>query len=170
MVFWSRKRQDPDLLPPVNVALRLVRMGPEPAPAAWTDLGSVAESLRGELNARVAGLLAQRLRRLSDLNELWAVENDHVVRLARRYALSDSEHYVLQRLWFERIEAELAEVIERLRRIWFAREKRIHRRFDRLGKFHLGQLYWNTFGPGGETWFGDHVPIRRFLFRLHWRP
>jgi hypothetical protein len=43
-------------------------------------------------------------------------------------------------------------------------------RWRGLGKYHLGQLYWNTFGPGGETWFGDHLPIRRFVFRLRWRP
>jgi hypothetical protein len=175
MAFWSRNRQDPDLLPPVNVAVRCVGMRPEDPEVAWTDLGEAATGLQEELDARVERLPLQRLRKWSDLNELVAVESDHVARLARRYALSDRDHHVLQRLWFARIDPELEEVTEHLRRILFARDERIHQRCDRLakyrlGKHHLGQLYWNTFGPGGETWFGDHLPVRRFLFRLHWRP
>jgi hypothetical protein len=153
-----------------KVGLVSVRVGPEPAPVAWADLGPVANALQEDLDARVARLPIQRLRKWSDLNEFRAVESDHVERLARRHSLSDQDHHVLQRLWFERIDAELAEVTERLREVWRVREARIYRRFDRLGDYHLGQLYWNTLGPGGETWFGDHLPIRRFLFRLHWRP
>jgi hypothetical protein len=106
---------------------------------------------------------------------LQGVEYDHVIRLARRYSLSDSKHGILQDLWFDRVDAVLEPDVERLRRDWATTQAKVHRRVARLrrfhlGKYHLGQLYWNTLGPGGETWFGDHLPVRRFLFRLHWRP
>ena len=153
-----------------KIGLVGVRLGPEPAPVAWSDLGAMSQNLQQHLDARVARLPMRRLRKWNDLSELRAVESDHVERLADRYSLSDSDHAALQRLWFERIDAELAEVTEHLRDIEMTRQRRIHRRYDRLGDYYLGQLYWNTLGPGGETWFGDHVPVRRFLFRLHWRP
>ncbi len=35
----------------------------------------------------------------------------------------------------------------------------------------LFQLYWNTVGPGGRTWFGNrYVTIWRDTFRIRWRP
>lgn len=106
---------------------------------------------------------------------LQGVEDDHIIRLSQRYGLSDSDHRTLQTLWFARVDAALEPDIERLRRAWATSHTKVHRRVDRLrkvhmGKYHLGNLYWNTFGPGGETWFGDHLPVRRILFRLHWRP
>jgi hypothetical protein len=118
----------------------------------------------------MARLPIRRLRSWRDLSELRSVESDHVARLAHRYSLPDCDHVVLQRLWFARVDTELAEVTEQLRGTESARQRKIHRRYERLGDYYLGQLYWNTFGPGGETWFGDHLPVRRFLFRLHWRP
>jgi hypothetical protein len=35
----------------------------------------------------------------------------------------------------------------------------------------LFQLWFNTVGPGGKTWLGNrYVDIRRYTFRLRWRP
>jgi hypothetical protein len=35
----------------------------------------------------------------------------------------------------------------------------------------LFQLWFNTVGPGARTWFGNrYVGIRRYTFRLRWRP
>ncbi len=45
-----------------------------------------------------------------------------------------------------------------------AKEHRTHRR---MAKFHLDRLWWNTLGPGGQTWFGDHLPIRRLVSAPH---
>ena len=75
MAFWSRNREDPDLLPPVNVAVRCVGMRPEDPEVAWTDLGEAATGLQEELDARVERLPVQRPRKWSDLNELVAVES-----------------------------------------------------------------------------------------------
>ena len=158
----------PEREPSVNAALGSIQVSPEPPPPAWSDLGAVAQSLQDDLDARVARLPVQRLRKWSDLSELRAVESDHVDRLARRHSLSGPDHHALQTLWFDRIDTELAEITDRLRYDRMTRERRISRQ---LTKHHLiHQLWWNTLGPGGETWFGDHLPIRRFLFRLHWRP
>jgi hypothetical protein len=141
---------------------------PEPPPPAWSDLGAIAENLQEDLDDRVARLPLGRLRKWSDLILLQAVENDHVNLLARRYSLSGPDRLALQGLWFDRIDAELEETTDQLRYDLWTRERRIS---HRLGKYHLlHRLWFNTFGPGGETWFADHLPVRRFLFRLHWRP
>jgi hypothetical protein len=131
---------------------------------------AVAKELQDDLEDRVARLPVRRLRRFSDLMLLQGVEYDHIIRLLKRYGLPDSDHPILQTLWFARIDPVLEPDIERLRRAWATRQAEVHRRINRLGKYHLGALYWNTFGPGGETWFGDHLPVRRLLLRLHWRP
>ncbi len=125
-------------------------------------------SLQEDLDDRVAKLPLERLRKWSDTILLQAVENDHVERLARQYSLSGPDQALLRRLWFGRIDAELDATLNQLRRDIWTREQRIRRR---VGSHHLiYQAWFNTFGPGGETWFAGHLPVRRFLFRLHWRP
>lgn len=144
------------------------RASPEPPRPAWSDLGAIAEILQDDLDNRAARLPLRRLRKWSDTILLQAVESEHVDRLARKYSLSGPERAALQTLWFDRIDAELEETLDQLRYDIWTRERRIRRR---LRNHHLiDQLWFNTFGPGGETWFADHLPIRRFRFRLHWRP
>jgi hypothetical protein len=172
-VFWidPSKFQVTELPQPeelIGPAMRSTRDSPDlPPPIAWEDLGPVADDLRADLEARVARLPDLRLRRFSDHILFQAVEVDHIGRLARQYSLSDGDQDTLQRLWFARFDAEMEEQLDRLRDenlsslcapLWIERHHRLQR------------VWWNTFGPGGETWFGDHLPIRRFMFRLHWRP
>lgn len=181
MAFRSRSPKDPGDLGPLPV-LKCVRVtvgpdgtwredtDPPPPPPVWADVGPSAQRLQDHLGLRVARLPVERLRKWWHLAELRAVESDHVARLSRRHSLSDDQHMAFQTLWFVEVDEELSAVTERLRRIEWVRQGRMQDRMRRLGRYHLGQLYWNTFGPGGGTWFGDHVPVRRFLFRLRWRP
>jgi hypothetical protein len=158
----------PEREQPTDPVVRSIRESPDPPPpVAWEDLGPVADDLQNDLEARVARLPDLRLRRFSDHILFQAVEVDHIRRLARQYSLSDADQDTLQRLWFARFDAEMEEQLDRLRYehlsslhvpLWIGRHHRLQR------------VWWNTFGPGGETWFGDHLPIRRFMFRLHWGP
>jgi hypothetical protein len=160
--------EHPESERPSSPVLRFTRDSPDPPPPiAWDDLGPVANDLQNDLEARVARLPDLRLRRFSDHILFQAVEVDHIKRLGREYSLSDGDQDTLQKLWFARFDSEMEEQLGRLR-------------YEHLSSFQaprwierhhrLQRVWWNTFGPGGETWFGDHLPIRRFMFRLHWRP
>lgn len=72
--------------------------------------------------------------------------------------------------WLARIDAALSETTERLRfkHIDALHNSRVGRHLR--GKF-LFQLWFNTLGLGAKTWFGNRLaPVRRFRFRLYWRP
>jgi hypothetical protein len=150
--------------------VRLERVPEHPVPAL-PDMGEVGQRVREDLDARLEHLPVSRVRTMSDYWELRSVEVDHVRDLARRYALSEGDRQGVQAHWIARIEAELANTTERLRfeHIDAVRNSRISRRLKDHNLIH--QLWWNTLGPGAKTWIGNRLaPIRRFMFRLHWRP
>jgi hypothetical protein len=137
---------------------------------AFPDLGDHTERIRESLEDRFAQVPFHRVRSEPDHWALWSVENDHVKGLARREDLTTSQTRDLAAYWHRRVEATLHPTMERLR---FRGMDNIHR--SRVAR-HLGhgvafQIWMNTIGPGGRTWFANRYSrIRHYTFRLHWRP
>ena len=77
--------------------------------------------------------------------------------------------------WLHQIQVPLDGTIRDLgdqRHVAFMRqmERRRLRRHHFKSEF-LFQLWFNSIGPGGRTWFGNrYVTIRHYTFRLRWRP
>jgi hypothetical protein len=150
--------------------VKLERVPQYPVPAV-PDMGEVGLSVQEDLQGRLERLPVWRVGSMSDYWELRSVEADHVHNLARRYSLSDQDRDAVQAHWLARVDVELAGTVERFRfeHIDAVRNSRIDRHL-RQHNF-VRQLWWNTLGPGAKTWFGNRLAlIRRFLFRLHWRP
>lgn len=140
------------------------------APAMGTPPSKVLASMASDLASRYDRLPVHRIRRRADFWALRRVEKEHVERLARRYELDETTREVAENWW-------LGEVARRCSaaRIRIDRQERRHlHQMPRHRTFRsnaLFQLYWNTVGPGGRTWLGNrYATIRRYTFRLRWRP
>jgi hypothetical protein len=139
---------------------------PPPRP----ELGENGDAVLDALDRRFELIPFHRIRRSADYWALLDVEAEHVDKLAREQDLSGQDAKALHQYWNERIEAHLAKTLERLHRSRML-EMRHSRVARRLGHGFLFQLWFNTFGPGARTWFGNrHVGIRRHTFRIRWRP
>ena len=134
------------------------------------DLGDRSELILNGSNERFQQIPFERIHGWADYWALRDVEVEHVERLARQNGLTDDQGEELKVYWLDRVEARLDEKLQRFRfrhllshrRSWFAR----HIRWN-----WLYQLWSNTVGPGARTWFRNrYVPIRRFTFRIRWRP
>ncbi len=151
--------------------VRLERLSSRnPPPLASPDIGERTETVMQSLDDRFARVPFRRVQHRADYWALRAIEIDHVNRLAHRVGLSRHQLEALEPYWLSRIEAPLRETLDRLR---FRHIDALHRsRIARhLGSGALFQLWFNTFGPGAKTWFGNrYVHIRHYTFRLRWRP
>lgn len=120
-----------------------------------------------ELASRYDQLPVHRIRRHADVWALRRVEEEHVERVARRYQLDDVARDATLDWWLGEVQRRCAGTSARLdeqRRL-----QRIHRH-PRFRSNAVFQIYWNTVGPGGRTWFENrYATIRRYTFRIHWR-
>jgi hypothetical protein len=136
------------------------------------------------LEDRLRRLPADRIRRMADYYALRSVESEHINRLARDLALTETQHDLLEAWWQQRVQREVGAKIEQIghrhheaQMRWMISRRRQHpaRRLPLrppgVVRTALFQARFNTIGPGGRTWFGNrYVSIRRRTFRLHWRP
>ena len=141
---------------------------PEPLPPSLDDLP--LELLR-DLVKREAALPIERLRNWADYWALCSVEKDHIARSTRRYGLADADRTALGTWW----EAVVASACGERMAKWRAESRASHHRYVRAPQSRLRnalfQLRLNTVGPGAWCWFGNrHTTIRRYMFRLRWRP
>jgi len=147
---------------------RLASRAPPPLPAP--DLGDRTETVIRGLDDRFARVPFRRVRHSADHWALRAVEVDHVKRLGHREGLSGQQVRALQAYWLGRVEAPLRVTMDRRR---FKHMETMYRSrvARRVGTGFLFQLWFNTIGPGARTWFGNrYAGIRRYTFRLRWRP
>ena len=98
------------------------------------------------------------------------MEIDHVKLLGRQQGLSEQQLEAVESYWLRRTHAPLSETLDQLR----SRQRgEMHRtRMTRRIKSRaLSQVWFNTLGPGGRTWFGNrYTTIRHYTFRFRWRP
>ncbi|MGP0032618.1 MAG: hypothetical protein ACLPVF_19205 [Acidimicrobiales bacterium] len=143
-----------------------VTVPPPPPP----DFDALPAGVAEDLTSRLARLPLTRVKRSADLFALYAVERDHVHRLAHRFQVTDTERASIDYWWLRQLDQTFAGTRERLHAHARSALRRDIRRRRSRSKV-LGQLWWNTVGPGGRCWFGNrYVTIRRYTFRLHWRP
>jgi len=146
--------------------LRDDRIPPPPRP----DLGENGDAALDVLDRRFQMIPFDRVRRSADYWALLHVETQHVDKLAREHHLAGQEAKALHQYWNERIEAQLASTLERLQ-LPRSLEMNVSRVARSLGHGFVFQLWFNTFGPGARTWFGNrYMRIRRHTFRIRWRP
>ena len=121
---------------------------------------------------------------MADYYALRRIESEHIERLVRRFSISESETDSIERWWQRRVHDRLASRIDSISADgrdeiirWMTRRSRT-RRFDRPQSratlkvlTAIDQVKFNTIGPGGRCWIGNrYVTVRRYTFRLHWRP
>ena len=130
---------------------------------------------RSHFDERLKHLPVGRIQRMADFYALRSVEIDHVRHVARQYNMSDAERRSVESWWLHRIQVPLDGKIRDLgdqRHAAFIRQMEKHRlRRHRFKSKFVFQLWFNSIGPGGMTWFGNrYVTIRHYTFRLRWRP
>lgn len=132
----------------------------------------------GERNAPVLKSLEDRFARVpfgrvhcwADYWALRDVEIDYVKRLGRQESLSEQQLEAVESYWLRRIHAPLSETLDQLRSRQLGKRHRT-RMTRRITSRALSQIWFNTLGPGGRTWFGNrHMTIRHYTFRFRWRP
>jgi hypothetical protein len=142
----------------------------EPPPPTAPDLGDRSDAVLKSLEDRFARVPFGRVRHWADYWALRDVEIDHVRLLGRREGLSEQQLGAVESYWLRRIHAALSETLERLRSSHMRGPHR-SRMGRRIGSGALSQIWFNTVGPGGRTWFGNrYTTIRHYTFRLRWRP
>jgi hypothetical protein len=139
-------------------------------PAMRTPPPEVPATIASELASRYGPLPVQRIRRHADLWALRRIEKEHVDRLVRDHQLDDVTRDATMSWWIEEVQRRCRGTSARLQREERRRLQRIHRH-PRFRSNAVSQLYWNSVGPGGRTWFGNrYATVRRYTFRIHWRP
>lgn len=138
------------------------RVPPPPRP----DLGEQGEAILDDLDHRFDRIPFFRVRRQADFWALLNVERDHIAKLAREQHLSAGDAKTLEQYWTGRIQAHPSGRLDSPSMYELRRSRARH-----LGHGFIFQLWFNTFGPGGRTWCRNrYVTIRRYSFRLRWRP
>ena len=141
-----------------------------PLPARAQPPPELPAVLVAELERRYEELPVARIRRDADFWALWRVEEEHIDRLARGYHLDEATEDLARGWWLGEVRGRCADAAAWAHR----REQRHLHRTVRRRLFRPNaafQLYWNTVGPGARTWFGNrYATIRRYTFRMHWRP
>jgi hypothetical protein len=150
-----------------------------PPPPVPPDIGEPAEAVMQALDERFARLPFGRVHRFADHWALRSVEVEYARRLASKERLSEPQSAALERYWLRRVEAPLADKLDewhfkqvesRHRPRALRRRRVVGARRGASSEF-LAQLWFNTLGPGARTWFGNRYSvIRRYTFRLRWRP
>jgi hypothetical protein len=152
------------------------RRPPSPAPP---DIGERSAAVMQALDERFARLPFGRVHRFADHWALRSVEVEHARRLASKERLSEPQSAALERYWLSRVEAPLGDKLDEMhfRQIEARHRSRAFRRRRGVGtprgasSEFLAQLWFNTLGPGARTWFANRYSvIRRYTFRLRWRP
>jgi hypothetical protein len=134
------------------------------------DLGESSDAIATSLDARFSRIPFGRVHGWADYWALRDIETDHIARLTRQHGLSTGQRQEVQRHWLARIERRLYTTMEQLR---FRNMDAMHNsRLARHLKWNFAfQIWFNTFGPGARTWFGNrYTGIRHYTFRLRWRP
>lgn len=134
------------------------------------DLGDLSALIQAGLEERLNRIPFERVNGWADYWALRDIEVEHVERVASQNNLSETQRRDLQVYWLDRIDMPIQDKLDRLyhRNIGLRSQSRIQRH---LRWTWLYQLWSNTVGPGARTWFGNrYVPIRRYTFRLRWRP
>ena len=140
------------------------------APAMVTPPSVVPAIVARDLASRYERLPVHRIRRRADFWALLRVEEEHVEQLGRRCELDETTREVARNWWLGEVERHCSAARSRIDRRERSRLHRMHR-YRAFRSNALSQLYWNTVGPGGRTWFGNrYATIRRYTFRLRWRP
>lgn len=175
--IWAAIGRLPDLdvtITSRGVPLGAVRLEPvgrrvRQAPA-MPDLAEKGDAVVQDLDGRLERVAALRLRHWADYWALRDVETDHIGHIALRLSLNAHDRELLESHWLGRIEVMLAPLLDRLedRSIESVGHSPMGRH---LRRNFLFQLWCNTIGPGGRTWFGNrYAAIRHYTLRLHWRP
>jgi hypothetical protein len=174
--YWAAVGRVPDAIITIDgrgvplSAVQLERLAnrrlPAPAPP---HLGERSEVVMRGLDDRFARLPFARVRRFADYWALRAVEAGHVGRISLQEGLSREQSEALEAYWLRRVEDPLSDRLDRWR---FERLEARHRsRPRRLRSEVLAQVWFNTLGPGARTWFGNrYTTVRRYTFRIRWRP
>jgi hypothetical protein len=133
-------------------------------------LADNGDAVLEDLEPRLGRIAQLRVRCWADYWALRDVEVDHIGRIARRFELTPYDRDRLEKHWLARVDMKLAPALDRLQNrrtesIGYMRVRR-HLRWN-----FLFQLWFNTIGPGGRTWFGNrYTSIRHYTLRLRWRP
>jgi len=145
---------------------------------------ALPDPVLAELEQRLELLPADHIRNMADYFALRAIETTHISRRVRRMELSEDERATIEQWWLTQIRSRMSVELDL---IFKSRWNRHHggaiRHMQRRASAHRthkipeplrrgsDQLRFNTFGPGGWTWMGNrYYSIRRYTFRLHWRP
>lgn len=134
------------------------------------NLGDLARQIEAGLEERLTRIPFQRVNNWADYWALRDVEVEHIKRVATQNNLPETQRQDLQVYWLDRIDMPIQDRLDRLyhRNVGLRGRSRIQRH---LRWNWLYQLWSNTVGPGARTWFGNrYTPIRRYTFRLWWRP
>ena len=162
--FGKRARPDPD------AAFASPSADDNGSPSMGTAPADMPPTMVRELASRYDHLPVRRIRRDADFWALRRVEKEHIERLARLHQLDDGARDVAVDWWLGEVQRRCAGTSARRERLEQRRLHRIHQH-PRFRSNAVFQLYWNTVGPGGRTWFGNrYTTIRRYTFRIHWRP
>jgi len=156
-------------IPVSGVSLERLASRELPPPIA-PDLGERSDAVLKSLEDRFARVPFGRVNCWADYWALRDVEIDHVKLLGRQQGLSEQQLEAVESYWLRRTHAPLSETLDQLR----SRQRgEMHRtRMTRRIKSRaLSQVWFNTLGPGGRTWFGNrYTTIRHYTFRFRWRP
>lgn len=142
---------------------------PQPEPPPLPDFDSMPPGVRQDLDTRMQIVPFDRVHRLADYWALRSIEQEHIIKLARHFDLAPAQQESVEAWWLKEIDDRLDDPLRRLGSHLLAVNHRGRRRYGRSKV--LFQLWFNTLGPGGRTWFQNrYTPIRRYSFRIHWRP
>ena len=156
-------------IPVGGVSLERLASRELPPPIA-PDLGERRDVVLQNLEDRFAQVPFGRVHRWADYWALRDVEIDHVRLFGRQVGLSEQQLEAVESYWLRRIHAPLTETLEALRSRQTGGMHRT-RMTRRIKSRALSQVWFNTLGPGGRTWFGNrYTTIRHYTFRLRWRP
>ena len=164
---------------PLN-AVQLERLSSSrPPPLDPPDIGERSQAVLRALDERFALLPLGRVHRFADYLALRTIEMEHVHRRASKEGLTRPQSAALEKYWLSRVEAPLGDQLDELqfKRMDALHRSRAVRRNQACGaprgarSEFLAQLWSNTLGPGARTWFGNRYSvIRRYTFRVYWRP
>ncbi len=145
------------------------RILPEPPPP---DFDALPPGVRLDLDDRFQRVPFDRILHLADYWALRSIEAEHVTKLARRFDLTPAQQASVEHWWQRELHDRLKETLTDLaeRKMLTHRRLLARHRWRRRSKV-LFQMWFNTLGPGGRTWFGNrYMAIRHYTFRIHWRP